>query len=1271
MTKEASPDLTVFVQQCLHNQTENGQISFQNGEAFANVVLQFTEAGLVGNRAIPSTGLWNVVLAMERAFPVLLSPGVDAVRSQEASGMGSVSKLWIQQAAQDGSLAFLVSKVRSQPQVYTAYLSSAPMRSKEATAEFEAAVLPLKGSVDAPTKLVAVQIYVSENGAKLEANGAIGSLYGFVSHAAESAVRPGQQVGSKEAPTTTSNRGPEASTSSEPPAKPHSSKSPRAPISLSKQEEEEAAAAEELVLRLRTAATAVLQAGVGPAADILGLGDADLQAVCSGVDALLRHGLRPANPRDKWTQYLPGRRTGPLDMLQEAQRLAAVEEDKGWGLEGVEALAGGHSSEAALQMWIRSSLNERALGSRLRALCNTPSLLQAWYSRSAVLRQEEAAGQLLGVLMGLDAVKVLLPVEADTPEQPTNGSVGFLAGVANFLPGRYSHAAANPSIGRLSPPHMTSSPKMRKRTRAVTINEALEEPRPGSAAASAAAADRSPAASELPSSSLGALLLSPMSSADISAEPLSPTITAAFQALRARHLAGLNAQPSPEDRAADSDLLAQLLQQQGFHSGSPAPDLARLGRSTDPGVYPGESGVAADGQDTGAAGPSTESAPELAAFLDDLLATPEDSMFVPQLGGEPLQFSGDPGKDPPPWQPLKPRSRGASVPETPTASREAGAGAGGSPFLAAQEVPSYNSAEERRKAAEAAAAASERVRSRLARRRVTSEGSEVQTPSAAAAERQQEEAGTISTAGSSSTMLGARSQEGDFYRLLDSEEPAPRRSFCLDKDEQLPRSFSIAARGGQPQASGVMDQRAEENEEAVLEEDVTDANLLEDMNEILMLDLGGLGAFRSPLGSPPRTGSAHFSFDDPHHPPRPPDPGPLPPTWRVAEARVVGAATVAEGTSEYTRYSVEVTPADEGEAWTVHHRFKDFMALRSALTALVGPGGLPQCWADVSKARSVTGRHRLAPEVVAARQAMLDRCLVSVVAIGPPLSEAPPLLAFLAPADPHWDPSSQPPGTPQRPTPGHGRDAGSAASHLARAGSEHASSASSSAEAGNRYGSLVRLLTEEPQKLAEADLIRMQRGQCAACRSPLPPPVKQSGFLGGRSAATGPRRCEYNARLYCHECHGGDLAELPALVLHHWDFHPRPVSTMAADYLSSIADRPLLCIGAVNPGLYARVPMLARAQDLRTRACKALAAARASGPEGADKAKRLLAGAGPRRYLLESPDFWAMRELVELSKGAFSRLPAWLEAAAARAASLATSALLTAAAEHQQRPSRR
>lgn len=67
---------------------------------------------------------------------------------------------------------------------------------------------------------------------------------------------------------------------------------------------------------------------------------------------------------------------------------------------------------------------------------------------------------------------------------------------------------------------------------------------------------------------------------------------------------------------------------------------------------------------------------------------------------------------------------------------------------------------------------------------------------------------------------------------------------------------------------------------------------------------------------------------------------------------------MSEGGSDYTVYTVEVTPVNGGDPWRVQHRFKDFMALRSALTALAAPGNLPQCWNDVSKARSVTGRHR-------------------------------------------------------------------------------------------------------------------------------------------------------------------------------------------------------------------------------------------------------------------------------------------------------------------------
>jgi hypothetical protein len=56
--------------------------------------------------------------------------------------------------------------------------------------------------------------------------------------------------------------------------------------------------------------------------------------------------------------------------------------------------------------------------------------------------------------------------------------------------------------------------------------------------------------------------------------------------------------------------------------------------------------------------------------------------------------------------------------------------------------------------------------------------------------------------------------------------------------------------------------------------------------------------------------------------------------------------------------------------------------------------------------------------------------------------------------------------------------------------------------------------------------------------------------------------------------------------------------------------------------------------------------------------ERLLAAAGPKRHLLEGADFWALSELADLGGGAFARMPPWLEAAAGKAADLATTALL-------------
>ena len=93
------------------------------------------------------------------------------------------------------------------------------------------------------------------------------------------------------------------------------------------------------------------------------------------------------------------------------------------------------------------------------------------------------------------------------------------------------------------------------------------------------------------------------------------------------------------------------------------------------------------------------------------------------------------------------------------------------------------------------------------------------------------------------------------------------------------------------------------------------------------------------------------------------------------------------------------------------------------------------------------------------------------------------------------------------------------------------------------------------------------------------------------------RRCEYTGQLYCHSCHQGNTACLPATVVHHWDFSARAVCTMAAEFLAATAGQPLLCVGAINPRLYASTPAVGRAHELRKQACTSLAAARSCGSE--------------------------------------------------------------------------
>ena len=76
--------------------------------------------------------------------------------------------------------------------------------------------------------------------------------------------------------------------------------------------------------------------------------------------------------------------------------------------------------------------------------------------------------------------------------------------------------------------------------------------------------------------------------------------------------------------------------------------------------------------------------------------------------------------------------------------------------------------------------------------------------------------------------------------------------------------------------------------------------------------------------------------------------------------------------------------------------------------------------------------------------------------------------------------------------------------------------------------------------------------------------------------------------------------------------------------------QPMLCVSAVNPFLFTKVPALHHVTSTRKKLGSLLPYVRCPFRVTINK------GLGSRRYLLESNDFFALRDLIDLSKGAFA-----------------------------------
>ncbi|CAK9138602.1 unnamed protein product [Ilex paraguariensis] len=320
------------------------------------------------------------------------------------------------------------------------------------------------------------------------------------------------------------------------------------------------------------------------------------------------------------------------------------------------------------------------------------------------------------------------------------------------------------------------------------------------------------------------------------------------------------------------------------------------------------------------------------------------------------------------------------------------------------------------------------------------------------------------------------------------------------------------------------------------------------------------------------------------------------------------------GVKEYTVYRIRVWSGENH--WEVERRYRDFCTLYRCLNKLFVDQGctLPSPWSFVEReSRKIFGN--ASPDVIAERSVLIQECLGSILHSKFSSSLPNALIWFLSP--PKEVPSSPTSDThmPQSPY----------------------STRSTDTEDVSTLGKTISLVIQTRPYKSTKQMLDAQHYTCAGCHKHFDDAKSLMREVVWTLGWGKPRLCEYSGQLFCPSCHSNETAVLPARVLHYWDFTQYPVSQLAKSYLDSIHDQPMLCVSAVNPFLFSRVPALQQVMNLRKQIGAMLAYARCP------FRRSIYKGLGSRRYLLKSNDFFALRDLVDLSKGMFAALPQMME----------------------------
>ncbi|KAI3820753.1 hypothetical protein L1987_08301 [Smallanthus sonchifolius] len=307
------------------------------------------------------------------------------------------------------------------------------------------------------------------------------------------------------------------------------------------------------------------------------------------------------------------------------------------------------------------------------------------------------------------------------------------------------------------------------------------------------------------------------------------------------------------------------------------------------------------------------------------------------------------------------------------------------------------------------------------------------------------------------------------------------------------------------------------------------------------------------------------------------------------------------GVKEYTVYRLSVWSGTH--QWEVERRYRDFFTLYRRLKSSFANKGLdlPSPWSTVEReSRKYFGNS--SPDVVLERSALIQECLQSLLHSKFSSNLPNSIIWFLAP-------------------PKNGPDI--------------------SSQVGNKpiytLGQSISLIVDIRPHKSMRQMLEGQHYTCAGCHKYFDEGKTRLWEFVQTFGWGKPRVCEYSGQVFCSSCHINETAILPARVLHWWDFKEYPVSQLAKSYLDSIHDKPMLCVSAVNPFLFSKIPPLQHVINVRKRIGRMLPYVRCP------FRRSIYKGVGSRRYILESSDFFALKDLVDLSKGVFAALPVMVE----------------------------